>query len=611
MGCLEHLSTLALRAPVTDIFRKLGKVLDRSQLREVAVLLALMLIGMVLETLGVGIVVPVLALITDPGMVAHYPVIQSAVYFFGNPDPMMLVGSAMGALVVAYAVKVTFLAFLAWKQAKFIFGLDATLSERLFRGYLLQPYTFHLQRNSALLIRNVTGEIAQFTTGISAACLIVTESLVLLGIATLLFLAEPLGAFVVVVTLGLSGLVFYTLARKKILRWGEARQFHEVQRLQRLQQGLGGVKDVKVLGREQEFVAEYSYHLGVAARIGRHLNLLQALPRLWLELMAVSGLAVLVVAMLLQNKPAESLVPTLGLFAAAAFRLMPSVSRFLGGLQTLRFNLPVINTLYGEREFLRENVTEVGQKPLLFDRTIEFQNIVFSYPGVGFPQIDGLSITIDKGAVVGFVGGSGAGKSTVVDLLLGLLQPSAGVVMVDGIDIRTNLRAWQRQIGYVPQTIYLTDDSIRRNVAFGVPASEISEDRVREALLAAQLQEFVESLPEGVGTIVGERGVRLSGGQRQRIGIARALYHNPELLVLDEASSALDTQTEQEVMQAVLSLRGKKTVIIVAHRLSTVETCDLIYRLEAGRIESAGRPKQVLRRGDSAGEMAQHGNGVA
>ena len=595
------------------MLRKFGEILDRSQLREVAVLLALMLIGMVLETLGVGLVVPVLALITDPGMVARYPMIQHVVGFFGNPEPMVLVGGAMGALVVAYAVKVIFLAFLAWKQAKFIFGLDAALSERLFRGYLLQPYTFHLQRNSALLIRNVTGEIAQFTTGISAACLLVTESLVLFGIATLLFLAEPLGAFVVVLTLGVSGLVFYTLARKRILLWGEARQFHEVQRLQRLQQGLGGVKDVKVLGREQEFVAEYSYHLGVAARIGRHLNLLQALPRLWLELMAVSGLAVLVVTMLLQNKPVESLVPTLGLFAAAAFRLMPSVSRFLGGLQTLRFNLPVIDTLYGEREFLNERVAEIGQKPLVFNRTIEFQNVVFSYPGVDSPQIDGLSITIDKGAVVGFVGGSGAGKSTVIDLLLGLLQPSSGAVLVDGTDVRTNLRGWQNQIGYVPQSIYLTDDSIRRNVAFGVPASEISDDRVREALASAQLLDFVESLPEGLGTIVGERGVRLSGGQRQRIGIARALYHNPELLVLDEASSALDTQTEQEVMQAVLSLRGKKTVIIVAHRLSTVETCDLIYRLEGGRIESAGRPEQMLRRGvkASSGAQDQQGNGVA
>ena len=558
------------------------------------VLLVLMMVGMVIETLGVGLVVPVLALITDPAMVSRFPAAQRLVGLAGNPTPTMLVAGAMGILVAAYAVKVVFLAFLAWKQAQFIFGLDAALSERLFRGYLLQPYTFHLQRNSAILIRNVTGEIAQFTTGVSAACMLATESLVLVGIATLLLLAEPFGAIVVVATMGFSGFVFYTLARRRILRWGEARQFHEGQRMQRLQQGLGGIKDVKILGRECEFVAEYAHHLGISTRIGRHLSLLQAMPRLWLEFMAVAGIAALVVTMLLQNRPTEALVPTLGLFAAAAFRLMPSVSRFLGGLQTLRFNLPVINTLYAERDFLRASVHAESVRPLAFERLVEFRSLVFSYPDTEARQIDGLSLQIDKGAVVGIVGGSGAGKSTLIDLLLGLLLPTSGAVLVDGVDISSYLRGWQSQIGYVPQTIYLTDDSIRRNVAFGLAAEEISDTQVRSALAAAQLTEFIAALPDGVETIVGERGVRLSGGQRQRIGIARALYHNPELLVLDEASSALDNQTEQDVMQAVLSLRGRKTVVIVAHRLTTVATCDVIFRLERGRVDACGTPAEVL-----------------
>lgn len=588
-----------------NVFRKLGAILDRSEKKAVLVLLVLMMVGMVLETLGVGLVVPVLALITDPAMVSRYPAAQRLVGLAGNPSPMMLVAGAMGVLVAAYAVKAAFLAFLAWKQAELIFGLDAALSERLFRGYLLQPYTFHLQRNSAILIRNVTGEIAQFTTGVSAACMLVTESLVLVGIAMLLLLAEPFGAIVVVATMGLSGFVFYTLARRRILRWGEARQLHEGQRMQRLQQGLGGIKDVKILGREREFVAEYAYHLGISTRIGRHLSLLQAMPRLWLEFMAVAGIAALVVTMLLQNRPTEALVPTLGLFAAAAFRLMPSVSRFMGGLQTLRFNLPVINTLYAERDFLRASAHAESVRPLAFERMVEFRSLVFSYPDTEARQIDGLSLQIDKGAVVGIVGGSGAGKSTLIDLLLGLLQPTSGVVLVDGVDISTCLRGWQSQIGYVPQTIYLTDDSIRRNVAFGLAAEEISDAKVRSALAAAQLTEFIAALPDGVETIVGERGVRLSGGQRQRIGIARALYHNPKLLVLDEASSALDSQTEQDVMQAVLSLRGRKTVVIVAHRLTTVATCDVIFRLERGRVAECGTPAEVLTLDDKGGLLVR------
>lgn len=577
-----------------DVFRKLKAILDPAQLRDIAALLGLMLIGMILETLGVGLVVPVLAVITDINAALKYPAIHYLLDNLGNPPPIYLIGGGMLMLVLVYAVKVGFLAFLAWKQAQFVFGLDASLSRNLFCGYLHQPYTFHMQRNSAQLIRNVTGEVGQFTTGVSAAILLVTEALVLIGVAALLLWAEPIGASVVVVTLGLSGAAFYRMTRVRVLRWGEARQYHEYQRLQRLQQGLGGVKDVKVFGREAEFVAEYAHHMTTSSRIGRHLNVLQAMPRLWLELMAVAGLAALVISMLMQNKPMESLVPTLGLFAAAAFRLMPSVSRFLGGMQTLRFNYPVIETLYQERSYLVQGRFRESATALRFCTSIELQNVVFSYPETSKVVLNCVSLRVFRGAVVGFVGGSGAGKSTIIDLILGLLAPSEGRVLVDGVDIQTNLRGWQDQIGYVPQTIYLTDDSIRRNVAFGVPESEINDANVRSAIEAAQLAEFVFSLPEGGDTLVGERGVRLSGGQRQRIGIARALYHDPQLLVLDEATSALDVETEREVMKAVLALRGNKTVLIVAHRLSTVESCDWIYRLEAGRIVAAGAPVDVL-----------------
>lgn len=577
-----------------SIFRKLGAILNRAEKKDVAIILLLLIIGMILETLGVGLVVPVLALIANPKIISHYPVAVSLLSSMGNPQPMVLAAGAMAALILAYAIKVTFLAFLAWRQAKFIFGLDAALSERLFSGYLMQPYVFHLERNSAQLIRNVTGEIAQFTTGVSAACMLATESLVLIGIACLLLIAEPVGAIVVVFTMGVSGLFFYTIARSRILSWGVQRQYHEAQRLQRLQQGLGGVKDAKVLGREQEFVDEYAEHLHVATRIGRHLSLLQVLPRLWLEFMAVAGIGILVLTMLLQNKGVEALVPTLGLFAAAAFRIMPSVSRLLGAVQTLRFNLPVIETLYSEREFLRPKVDATEVATLDFEKSIDFCNVTFNYPGTQTQQVDKLNLQIAKGAVVGIIGGSGAGKSTVVDLLLGLLQPSSGEVLVDGVDIRAHVRAWQNQIGYVPQSIYLTDDTIRRNVAFGVSSVDISDDQLRASLAAAQMLEFAEALPDGFDTVVGERGVRLSGGQRQRIGIARALYHNPKLLVLDEASSALDSQTEFDVMQSVLSLRGSKTVVIVAHRISTVATCDVVYRLEQGHLIASGRPHDVI-----------------
>lgn len=579
---------------MTDVFRKLLSILDPSQLRAVSVLFGLMLVGMVLEMLGVGLVVPVLALITDQNAAVKYPSIKSLLEYLGNPQSAYLVGGSMLALVFVYATKVAFLGFLAWKQAQFVFGLDASLSRKLFSGYLYQPYTFHMQQNSAQLIRNVTGEVSQFTTAITAASLLVGESLVLVGIAALLLLAEPVGACLVVAILSLAGIVFYRVTRNRILRWGKARQYHEGQRLQRLQQGLGGVKEVKVLGREEEFVIEYAHHMSASSDIGKQLNVLQAMPRLWLELMAVTGLAVLVISMLVQNKPIEALIPTLGLFAAAAFRLMPSVNRFIGGMQTLRFNLPVIETLYAERSLLERNGLRGPFVPMPFGERLELRGVVFVYPEASHPVLKAVSITVAKGSVVGFIGGSGAGKSTIIDLVLGLLSPAEGRVLVDGVDIQTNLRGWQDQIGYVSQSIYLSDDSIRRNVAFGVPESEIDDDAVRNAINDAQLSEFVSGLPEGLNTEVGERGVRLSGGQRQRIGIARALYRDPLLLVLDEATSALDIETERDVMQSVMALKGEKTILIVAHRLSTVECCEWIYRLERGQIVMAGVPRDVL-----------------
>lgn len=579
---------------MSSVFRKLGAILEPSELRAATVLLGLMFIGMVLETIGIGLVVPVLVLITDANPASRYPFIGHVLASLGHPEPQYLVGGSMIVLVLVYAVKTGFLAFQAWKQAQFIFGLDASLSRDLFAGYLHQPYTFHLQRNSAQLIRNITGEISQFTTALTAASLLVTEALVLLGIAILLLAAEPVGASLVVATLGAAGLASHQVTRGRVLRWGEARVFHEVQRLQRLQQGLGGVKDVKVRGRELEFVNEYAQHMDASSTIGKKLSVLQAMPRLWLELMAVMGLAVLVISMLVQKKPLDSLVPTLGLFAAAAFRLMPSVGRFLGGMQTLRYNLPVINTLYSERSFLVKNRLRQHAMPMPFSRDLELRDVSFTYANSHRPVLENVTVRISKRSVVGFIGGSGAGKSTIIDLILGLLTPMAGSIRADGVDIQSNLRGWQDQIGYVPQSIYLTDDSIRRNVAFGVPEREIDDAAVRRALDAAQLSTFVFELPDGMGAVVGERGVRLSGGQRQRIGIARALYHNPQLLVLDEATSALDSETEREVMRAVIALRGAKTVVIVAHRMSTVEACDWIFRIENGQIIAAGTPRDVL-----------------
>jgi len=316
-------------------------------------------------------------------------------------------------------------------------------------------------------------------------------------------------------------------------------------------------------------------------------------PRLALEWLAIFGLAALILGMVVQGRALADAAPIIGAFAAAAFRLMPSLNRILGSIQTLRYMSPVIDILHQQVQWHFGRAFE-SLTQLKFGRCIHFENVSFSYKPESGSVLRQVSLMIQKGKTVGFIGASGSGKSTLIDVLLGLLQPECGRVLVDGRDVQENLSAWRAMIGYVPQFIYLTDDTLRRNIAFGVPDDQIDHSAVVDAIKVAQLEAFVADLPEGIDTLVGEQGVRLSGGQRQRIGIARALYRNPDVLVFDEATSALDNKTEQEVMRPIVAMHGLKTIVLIAHRLSTVEHCDYIYKLEAGRIVAEGSPEEIL-----------------
>lgn len=575
--------------------QKLWYLLTRDQHRAAVALFGLMLIGMALEVLGIGLIIPALGLMTQSNLTAKFPLLEPWLNDFGNPDRERVVIIGMLVLVGVYAIKALFLAFLGWRQMKFVYGVQADLSQRLFVGYLRQPYTFHLQRNSAQLIRNVIGEVGSATYVILQSVLSCAEMLVLLGILALLVKVEPLGALLVMSTFGLASWGFHRFTQKRILRWGEARLSHEGLRIQHLQQGLGGAKDVKLLGRESDFIEQYHLHNFSSARVEGLQATLQMLPRLWIELLAVIGLAALVLTMISQGKQLESVLPTLGLFATAAFRLMPSATRILGSIQNARYHLPVINNLYSEFCLLEATGSPQPNHPLPFKTSLALDHVSFHYPAAEAQVLREVSLTIPWGASVGFIGGSGAGKSTLVDIILGLLTPVSGAVKVDGMDIQKSLRSWQDQIGYVPQVIFLTDDTLRRNIAFGLPEKQIDEVAVWRAIKAAQLEQFVNDLPQGIDTLVGERGVRLSGGQRQRIGIARALYHDPAVLVLDEATSSLDVDTERGVMDAVRELQGDKTVLIVAHRLSTVAYCDRLFLLENGCLVKEGDAAMMLK----------------
>lgn len=574
--------------------QKVSELLTKPERRRASVLLVLMLIGMALETIGVGVIIPVVALLMKGDFSSSYPRLRPMLDWLGNPTQRQLVTIGMLGLVGIYLIKSVFLAYLSWCQNKFASDVRVEMSQRLFTSYLRQPYTFHLQRNSAQMMRSITEDVGLFGTLIIHFANLVTEGLVLCGVAGLLLSVEPAGALIVVLVLGAAAAAFHFSTRAKIAKWGIARQHHEGLRIQHLQQGLGGAKDVKLLGRETDFLEQYKFHNIESAHVGHLQSTIGSLPRLWLELLAVMGLAALVITMLARHRDMNTVMPTLGLFAVAAFRLMPSVNRILAATQAFRYARPVIDSLYEELKLTSPKPTSMRVGDASFSADIRLSKVRFAYEGAPTPALTGVSIVIKKGQAVGFIGPTGSGKSTLVDVILGLLTPESGKIEVDGVDIQKDLRGWQDQIGYVAQAIYLTDDTLRRNIAFGLSDSDIDDIAVRRAINAAQLEDFIDGLPLGLETVVGERGIRLSGGQRQRIGIARALYHDPAVLVFDEATSALDVATEHEFMKAVQSLRGTKTVLIVAHRLSTVEQCDCLFRLVQGEVTQQGTPAEVL-----------------
>ena len=569
-------------------------ILDPKEKRNVLTLVVLVSIGMALETLGVGIIIPIIALISNDNLGASYPALVPFLNSIGNPAHETLCVYAVSLLVSVYFVKVVYVRYLIARESGFSFGLQESLSKRLFTIYMNQPYMFHLNRNSSDLIQNILGEINIFVFKLVTPLIrLVSEGLLLTSISLLLFIVEPVGAVSAVSLLAVVTWAFYAKTKNRMVEPGKKRQFHESQVVLHLQQGLGGIKDAILLSRENNFINHFSDHNSSRVEIGKTDAVVQQLPRLWLEFFAVLGMAVIVWAMIYQGKPVGTIVPTLGVFAAAAFRLMPSVNRFIVALQSVRFGSAVVERLHADFELVKK-VQQSSGTLSIFKDVLHVNHVSFQYPNAPDKALKDISLMIKRGDSVGIVGESGSGKSTLVDCILGLLEPQTGSIDVDQVDIKTNLKDWQKQIGYVSQTIYLSDDTLKRNIAYGIPDSQIDEMAVDRALKLAQLDNFVYSLPEKENTKVGERGVRLSGGQRQRIGIARALYHNPSILILDEATSSLDVATEREVMKGVYELNREKTIIIIAHRLSTVAGCKKIFHMEKGVVIKEGSPEEII-----------------
>ena len=582
-----------------SFYTRLFQILTRQERQQMLLVLGLMLVVMILEMFSLGLIIPAIGFLFGAMQGQYYidNYLQGSLSFkfFNNLSSYQWMIGGVLVLVTMFFFKTLFFIGMNRKINKFIFSLQANLSRRLFAIYLFQPWQFHLQRNPAQLTRNTIMEADAFLGTVMLPLLsILTESAILVGINLLLFMVEPIGTFVTMALFGLFAFCFYYFSRDRFLSWGNLRQLKQGLRLQYIQEGLAGIKDSKLLGRENYFLNAYDIPNQEAAKSSRKNKDWSDLPRLGLELFGVVGLTVLTLVMIGEAKCTTEIMTGLTVFAAAAFRLIPSINRILNGLQALRNGYPVLNLIYSELTELKSKQPSAPHQPFLFKQNILLQQVSFAYEHTHIKTVDSINVSISYGEAVGFVGTSGAGKSTLVDIILGLLPPTMGQVKVDGVDIQSNVRAWQNNIGYVSQMTYLMDDTLRKNIAFGISDEDIDDAAVSSAINLAQLNDFVNSLSDGLNTMVGDRGIRLSGGQRQRIAIARALYHDPAVLVLDEATSSLDTATEQAVMESINALHGTKTLIIVAHRLSTVAHCDRLYRIESGKLVAEGSYEHVI-----------------
>lgn len=580
---------------MNESIKKLLMLFNKKEKKKLIMLLFMMILAALFETLGIGLIVYFVNILTNPAIILEQPIVAALYRFFNFQSTTDFFIISVVMLLAVFIIKNLYLLLFQYAQTTLIRNQQVELSTRLFKVYLTNPYTFHLQKNSADLLRNVSVEVYKVLQGIVlSGFMLITELLVITCILVLLVVTAPLATITGAILLGGSVYLFFKTYRKKLIELGKKEQLVNGKRLKWINQGLGASKEVKVSGKERFFVNSYAKQNQIYANIVRFKLMVDQTPRLFLETLLVSVVLLTILINIFQGINSTHFVSTLALFAMSAFRLLPSLSRVIAMISSIRFNKPALDVIY---EDLFTNTEKTASSPInhtipsesnggkkLFNDSIQLSDVSFRYPNQKEYAIKDVSLTIPIGKSVAFIGESGAGKTTLVDIILGLFPPEKGSILVDGNELQEIKSLWQQKIGYIPQSIFLSDDSIRRNVAFGIDSGQIDDEAVWKALEQAQLKDFVEALPDKLDTSVGERGIRLSGGQRQRIGIARALYHNPEILFMDEATSALDNETEKEIMKAIDHLKGEKTLIIIAHRLSTIEKCDIIFNINKARL---------------------------
>jgi len=575
---------------MSDLLRKAYYFVDHTTRLQAIGIATLMIISTLLEAVGIGLVFPLVEAVSDPNGLSSNAFARYIFDIVGETDRQTALVILALMFLGAILFKNAFLLVSFFAQGRFFAFNEGLFARRLFSHYLHSDYNVLLSRNSSDLINNIVNTTTTiYSLVLRNILMLAVEAIMIACVMVVLLMANAMMTLSALALMTVSIGTIYLVNRNRLALWGQRQQKARQVVYQTLQQAFHSIKEVKIFGCEAQILKNFASARREMALIDANMLLLSNFPRLWIESVAVCGFVGAVAYVILQDETATGLFSLLALFAAAAFRLIPSFNRILMAMNNLRTGIYAVNTVHADLTTTCDNApTETEAPALPFDDAIVFENVSYAYPDTKAHAARGINLQIRKGEAIGIVGASGAGKTTIADLLLGLLNPSEGRILVDGQDISENIRGWQKSLSYVPQSVYLSDDSIRRNVAFGIPDKEIDDEQILAALRLAQLEDFIQTLPEGLDTFVGDRGTRLSGGQRQRIGIARALYHNPEVLVLDEATSSLDSEAEYEISAAIDRLSGSKTIIIIAHRLSTLRSCNRVVFMANAGIEDTG-----------------------
>lgn len=576
-----------------DMLKKLSAILDKGQKVKIAGLLVLILIGGLLETAGVSLIMPFLYAILDEQTFATNKYVVAIMDLLGMEETKSFIFLLLFALIFMYVFKGVYLIFLTYVQSRFVNRNRCRCTTNLLSQYLHRPYEYYLYAETSTILRTIYGDMDNIFN-LLLQCMNLAAELVVSVCLGVFLLFVDFKMMIVVVGLLLAVTIFITkVVKPRLNTIGEAAREEQAGLYKWILQGVTGIKDVKVHNKMDYFTGRYRENASAYANYQIKNNVLTNLPRLLIETVAIVGILAYVGVSMATGVEMASLLPLISAFALAAMRLLPSVNRVNTYMANIAYYESALNYIYEnvdteamsrQEELDAYRLANPNTTLIVLEKEIELNDITFAYPNTDKKIFDKADMKIPVGKSVGVVGPSGSGKTTIVDVLLGLLKPQTGTITSDGTNIMDNYEAWLAHVGYIPQTIYMLDDSIRNNIAFGVKEADIDDARVWEVLEQAQMKEFVENLPDKLDAQIGERGVRISGGQRQRLGIARALYHNPELLIFDEATSALDNDTETAIMEAIDTLHGQKTMVIIAHRLRTIENCDIIYEVSGGKI---------------------------